>query len=105
MCLICMAASGLMMPTVSSLLLDAARGAEGVDGEVDGLVLGLDSCGEEEHQASATESYLRRGLVEQGESAPVPWSGKDLDSLVTSSLPAQPTWMAAEPCMGTSRSP
>ena len=47
-----------------------ARRTEGVDdgGEVDGLVLDLDSCGEEEPQVSATESYLRLGLVEQRES-------------------------------------
>ena len=50
-----------------------ARRAEGVEdgGEDDGLLLGLDSCGEEELQVSATESYLRRGLVEQRESVPV----------------------------------
>ena len=51
-------------------------GVEGavVGGEADGLVLGLNSYGEEEHQASATEPYLRRGLVEQRELVPVPWS-------------------------------
>ena len=38
-----------------------------VGGEADGLGLGLNSCGKEEHQASVTESYLRRGLVEQRE--------------------------------------
>ena len=53
-------------------------GVEGVvvGGEADGLVLGLNSCGEEEHQASATEPYLRRGLVEQRELVPVPRSRK-----------------------------
>ena len=57
------------MPAVLPLLLVGAE--EGVvGGEADGLGLGLDSCGEEEHRASATESYLRRGLVEQRESVP-----------------------------------
>ena len=62
-------------------------GAEGVvdGGEVGGLGLGLDSCGEEELQTSATESYLRRGLVEQRESVPAPWSREG-------------TWTAWRPC-------
>ena len=83
-------------------------GAEGavVGGEADGLELGLDSCEEEELQASATESYLRRGLVKQRESVPAASAKRDdLDSPVTLALPAQPTLMASELCPGSSRSP
>ena len=39
-----------------------------------------------------------RGLVKQGELAPVPWSVYDLDNLMALSLPAQPTWMPAMLC-------
>ena len=61
---------------------------------------------EEEHQALVTESYLRLGLVEQRELAPVALVKEiDLDGLVTLSLPAQPTLMAPELCPGTSGSP
>ena len=56
-------------------LLVGDEGAED-GGEDDGLEQGLNSCGEEEHQASAAESYLRLGLVEQRELVPVPWSRK-----------------------------
>ena len=60
-----------------------AEGVVDVD-EADGLVPGLDSCVEEEHQALATESYLGRGLVEQRELAPVALAKRnDLDNLVT----------------------
>ena len=43
-----------------------------VVGEADDLVPGLDSTAEEEYQSLVTESYLRLGLVEQREPAPVP---------------------------------
>ena len=81
-------------------------GGEVVGGEVDDLVLGLDSCGEEEHQALATEAYLRRGLVEQRDSVPAASAKEgDLRTLVTSALPAQPTLMPVEVCPGTSSLP
>ena len=50
------------------------EGAGDGGGEAGGLGPGLNSCGEEELQASVTKSYLRRGLVEQRGSVPVPRS-------------------------------
>ena len=47
------------------LLLVVAEGVVDV-GEADGLVPGLDSCMEEEHQALATESYLGVALWSRG---------------------------------------
>ena len=64
--MLCMA---MLMLMTTSLLLVVAEGVVDV-GEADGLVPGLDSCVEEEHQALATESYLRRGLVEQRDLVP-----------------------------------
>ena len=69
------------------LLVDVEEAVDG--GGADGLALGLDSCEEEELQASATESYLRLGLVKQRELVPAASAKRDdLDSLVTSALPA-----------------
>ena len=64
---------------VSAEDVDAGNaGAGDVDadggGEAGVLGLGLNSCEEEELQASVTGSYLRRGLVEQRELVPAPWS-------------------------------
>ena len=57
---------------------DVVAGKAGADadggGEAGVLGLGLNSCEEEGLQASVTESYLRRGLVEQRGSVPAPWS-------------------------------
>ena len=93
------------MTLISLLLLVVAEGVV-VDGKADGLVLGLDSYEEEEYQALATESYLRRGLVEQRESVPAASAKKgDLGCLVTLAMPAQPTLMASKLCPGISRKP
>ena len=85
-------------------LLDGVGGVV-VGGEVGGLELGLDSCEEEVLQSSAADSYLRLGLVEQRELDPAPWSESDLDSLMTSSMLARPTWMMASSTTETRRPP
>ena len=94
-----------------ALLHRVGVGEAVVSGEADGLVQGLDSTRQEEYQHLATQSYLWAWPCGAGNRPQCLSQEVDLGNLVTSSLPAQPTWKPAKlrtevrkaPCQGQPR--